>query len=152
VSFVDDRDVERQVQTDPRVTIFDSIRMEIIDDGVVVLTGKVTVPHTRESAAARAGAVPGVREVRNRIEVLPASPFDDSLRSQLARAIYGNTAFRAYASMPNPPIHIIVEDGRVTLEGVVRTEVDRLLAGSIARSSEALEVRNELRTPPPGRR
>ena len=90
--------------------------------------------------------VDGVRQVVNKIDVLPVSQFDDQLRRQLARAIYGNPAFRPFASMVNPPIHIIVERGRVTLEGVVNNNVDRQIANSIASQVLAFEVKNELRT------
>ena len=60
--------------------------------------------------------------------------------------VYGNPAFRPFASMVNPPIHIIVERGRVTLEGVVNNNVDRQIANSIASQVLAFEVKNELRT------
>ena len=82
----------------------------------------------------------------NKIEVLPVSQFDDDLRFRIARAIYSNPNFRSFASMVNPPIHIIVEHGRVTLEGVVNSQVDRMLARSIASSFLAFEVKNELQT------
>ena len=62
------------------------------------------------------------------------SQFDDELRVRIARAIYGSPHFRGYGSMVNPPIHIIVEHGRVTLEGVVNNNVDRMIARSIASS------------------
>ena len=78
--------------------------------------------------------------------MLPASQFDDELRYLIARAIYSNPHFVGYASMVNPPIHVIVERGRVTLEGVVNSEVERMLARSIATSFNAFEVKNELRT------
>jgi hyperosmotically inducible periplasmic protein len=87
-----------------------------------------------------------VKEVRNRIDVLPVSKFDDDLRYQIARAIYSNSNFRPYAFMVNPPIHIIVERGRVTLEGVVNSEVDRMLARSIASNFLAFDVKNDLKT------
>jgi hyperosmotically inducible protein len=51
-----------------------------------------------------------------------------------------------YANQSNPPIHIIVERGRVTLEGVVANRLDRQLAYSIASMFGAFSVRNELRT------
>jgi hyperosmotically inducible protein len=73
------------------------------------------------------------------------SQFDDDLRLRIARAIYSNGNFRPYAFMVNPPIHIIVEHGRVTLEGVVNSEVDRMLARSIATNFLALDVKNELK-------
>jgi osmotically-inducible protein OsmY len=48
--------------------------------------------------------------------------------------------------MVNPPIHVIVEHGRVTLEGVVNSEVDRMLARSIASNFLAFGVKNDLKT------
>jgi hyperosmotically inducible periplasmic protein len=145
------RDIERQVLTYPHFTIFDSIHVQV-EQGVVILTGKVTMPFKRKEIEARVAGVSGVAEVRNRLDVLPVSQFDDDLRFRIARAIYTNAAFRSYASMPNPPIHIIVENGRVTLEGVVNSNVDRMLARSIASSFDAFEVRNELQTVDEARR
>ncbi len=72
------------------------------------------------------------------------SQFDDELRVRIARAIYGSPHFRGYGSMVNPPIHIIVAHGRVTLEGVVNNNVDRMIARSIASSLPV--VRSEERT------
>jgi hyperosmotically inducible protein len=145
------RDVQRQVLRYSHFTIFDSVQAQI-DDGVVTLTGRVTMPYKRDEIARRVAKVETVREVRNRIEVLPASQFDDELRYGIARAIYGNSNFWNYASMTNPPIHIIVERGRVTLEGVVNSEVDRMLARSIAGSFNAFSVTNNLKTDEEARR
>jgi hyperosmotically inducible protein len=82
----------------------------------------------------------------NKIEVLPVSQFDDELRVRIARAIYSNANFRPFATMVNPPIHVIVDHGRVTLEGVVNSEVDRMLARSIASNFLAFSVTNDLKT------
>jgi hyperosmotically inducible protein len=90
--------------------------------------------------------VAAVTSIDNQIEVLPVSQFDNDLRFRIARAIYSNHNFRPYASMVNPPIHIIVDRGRVTLEGVVNSQVDRMLARSIASSFLAFDVKNELQT------
>ena len=139
------REVQREVLRYPHFTIFDSVNAQI-DDGVVVLTGKVTMPYKRDDIERRVNRLGGITEVQNRIEVLPASQFDDELRYLIARAIYSNPHFVGYASMVNPPIHVIVERGRVTLEGVVNSEVERMLARSIATSFNAFEVKNELRT------
>src|SRR5262249_55755797 len=87
-----------------------------------------------------------VRSVRDLITVLPVSNFDDELRYRIARSIYGNANFWNYAAMPNPPIHIVVEHGRVTLTGVVQSNVDRMLARSLATQFGALAVTNELKT------
>jgi hyperosmotically inducible protein len=90
--------------------------------------------------------VEGVRQVRNELQVLPVSFFDDELRYRIARAIYDNPAFWQYASMSNPPIHIVVEKGHVTLTGVVQNNVERMLARSLAMSFNAFSVDNKLRT------
>ena len=139
------REVQRQVLRYPHFTIFDSVSAQT-DSGIVVLTGKVTMPYKRDDIARRVNRLTGITEVQNRIEVLPASQFDDELRYRIARAIYGNPHFAGYGSMVNPPIHIIVERGRVTLEGVVNSDVERMLARSIATSFNAFEVKNELKT------
>ena len=139
------RDVQKQVLRYSHFTIFDSVSAQI-EDGVVVLIGKVTMPYKRTELERRVRKVAGVQRVENRLEVLPASQFDDRLRYEIARAIYGNPAFYGYRSTVNPPIHIIVERGRVTLEGVVNNDVDRMLARSIASSFPAFELKNELKT------
>ena len=90
--------------------------------------------------------VDGVQQVVNHLEVLPVSTFDDELRYRIARSIYRNSNFWNYAIMANPPIHIIVEHGRVTLTGVVQSNVDRMLARSLATQFGAMSVKNELKT------
>jgi hyperosmotically inducible periplasmic protein len=139
------QDVARQVRRYHAFTIFDDVNAGV-DAGVVTLTGKVTMPHKRNDIGRAVARVDGVREVRNAIEVLPTSPFDDELRYRVARAIYGNPAFWNYAAMANPPIHIVVERGRVTLTGVVNSGVDRMLARSLAIGNGAFDVRSLLKT------
>jgi hypothetical protein len=125
--------------------IFDSVHLDI-QGGTVVLRGRVTRVETRDALVVRTGSLAGGRAVRSEIVVLPVSARDDALRLGLARAIYGNPSFRAYAAMTHPPIHIVVEDGYVTLEGVVETAVERSLAGSIAASLDVAGLVNALRT------
>ncbi len=138
-------DVSKQVLRYPQFTIFDSINARVVD-GVVTLSGKVTMPYKRNDIERRIADVAGVRQVNNEITVLPVSLFDDELRFRISRALYGNANFWRYGSMVNPPIHIIVENGRVTLEGVVNSNIDRMLARSIASSFDAFEVTNNLKT------
>ena len=138
-------DVGHQVRQYTRFTIFDDVDASI-DNGVVTLTGKVTAPFKKDDIATRVARVSGVEAVHNEIGVLPVSPFDDDLRYRIARAIYGNSNFWQYAAMANPPIHIIVERGRVTLTGVVNSNVERMLARSLATTFGAFSVRNELKT------
>lgn len=127
-------------------TIFDDVRVEFAEDNVVVLSGKVTMPFKKDDIGRIVENVAGVSAVRNEIDVLPVSPFDDELRARIARAIYGHASFWHYAAMANPPIHIIVENGRVTLTGVVQSNVERMLARSLATTYGAFSVRNDLKT------
>ena len=139
------RAVQKQVLNYTHFTIFDSVNMQI-NDGVVTLTGWVTMPYKSSDIERRVSRVDGVTQVVNRIKELPVSQFDDNLRIRLARAIYGSPHFRGYGSMVNPPIHIIVEHGRVTLEGVVNNNVDRMIARSIASNFLSFDLKNELKT------
>ena len=139
------REVQKQVLRYPHFTIFDSVNAQV-NDGVVVLIGKVTMPYKRNELERRVAKLPGIQRVENRLEVLPVSQFDNDLRFAIARAIYRNPAFIGYGSHVNPPIHIIVDRGRVTLEGVVNSNVDRMIARTIAGSFGSFELKNELKT------
>ena len=139
------RDVSTQVLRYTRFTIFDSVNATV-NDGVVTLSGRVTMPFKSKDIERRVARVDGVSAVRNEVTVLPVSLYDDDLRFRIARAIYGNSNFWRYGTMVNPPVHVIVEHGRVTLEGVVNSNVDRVLAQSIASSSGAFSVTNNLKT------
>ena len=139
------KDVATSVERYTRFTIFDDVSASV-KDGVVTLTGKVTMPFKRDDIEKRVAKVNGVVTVRDEITVLPVSQFDDELRYRIARSIYGHSNFWNYAIMANPPIHIVVERGRVTLTGVVGSEVDRMLARSLATQFGAFSVTNELKT------
>ena len=139
------KDVATSVQRYAQFTIFDDVSASV-KDGVVTLAGKVTMPYKRDDIEKRVARVDGVVAVRDNIWVLPVSQFDDQLRLRIARAIYGNSNFWNYGIMPNPPIHIVVENSRVTLTGVVQSDVDRMLARSLATQFGALSVTNALRT------
>ncbi|HEX6976095.1 MAG TPA: BON domain-containing protein [Vicinamibacterales bacterium] len=138
-------DIATSIDRYTRLTIFDHIGASV-ENGVVTLTGKVTMPYKKDDIVKRVSKVDGVQAVRDGIDVLPVSSFDDDLRYRVARAIYGNSSFWTYASMPNPPIHIIVEGGRVTLAGVVNSNVERMLARSLATGLGELSVTNALKT------
>jgi hyperosmotically inducible protein len=96
--------------------------------------------------------IEGVEKVNNNIEVLPLSPNDDRIRLAAYRAIYGHTALNRYAIQAVPPIHIIVNSGNITLEGVVANEADKNIANIQARSVPgAFNVTNNLRVEDGGR-
>ena len=139
------RDVQRQVLRYPHFTIFDSVHANV-DNGRVTLVGKVTMPYKRTDIEARVAKVAAVTSIDNKIEVLPVSQFDNELRFRIARAIYGHSLFWNYANMVNPPIRIVVNRGRVTLEGVVQSNVERQLARALATGFGEFEVKNKLKT------
>jgi hyperosmotically inducible periplasmic protein len=139
------RDISDQVNRYSRFTIFDDVGASVTQ-GSVELSGWVTMPFKKDDIERRVRRVDGVTNVVNRIEVLPVSQFDDELRYRIARAIYGNSSFWNYAAMANPPIHIVVNRGRVTLTGVVQSNVERMLARSLATGFGSFEVKNALKT------
>lgn len=138
-------DIASQVNRYTQLTIFDSISASV-DEGRVVLTGWVTMPYKRDDLERRVRKVAGVETIDNKINVLPVSQFDDELRFRIARAIYGHSLFWNYANMVNPPIRIVVNRGRVTLEGVVQSNVERQLARSLAAGFGAFDLKNALKT------
>ncbi|MCC7240729.1 MAG: BON domain-containing protein [Acidobacteria bacterium] len=137
--------ISDQVNRYTRYTIFDSLSAAV-ENGRVTLTGWVTMPYKRDDIDRRIRRIDGVVSLENAVQVLPVSQFDDQLRFRIAKAIYGHSSFWQYASMANPPIHIVVNHGRVSLEGVVNSNVERMLARSLAGGFGALDVTNRLRT------
>lgn len=138
-------DIAAQVNRYTQLTIFDSIAADV-NDGRVVLSGWVTMPYKRDDIEKRVRKVAGVNAVDNQIGVLPVSHFDDELRFRIARAIYSHSSFWQYAAMANPPIRIVVNNGHVSLEGVVQSNVERMLARSLASGFGAFDVKNDLKT------
>ena len=129
----------------PYYGVFDNFSFKI-DGSKVTLMGSVTRPTLKSAAENVVKRIEGVSEVVNQIKVLPVSGQDDAIRHATYRAIYGYTALNRYAWRAVPPIHIIVENGNVTLEGVVATESDKALAYAQARSvSGVFSVTNNLR-------
>jgi hyperosmotically inducible protein len=138
-------DISTAVTHYTQFTIFDNVDA-VVKDGLVTLTGDVTMPYKRDDIEKRVAKVDGVRQVTNQIKVLPVSQSDDQLRYRIARAIYNDPNFWNYAIGPNPPIHIIVDHGHVTLTGVVNNNTDRTIARSLAHQFPAMSVKNDLKT------
>lgn len=137
------KDATRAILTYAWYGVFDSVEMGV-EDGVVVLKGSVNQPYRKTDIEERVAGVRGVRGLQSEIQVQSASLFDDRLRLQVARAIYGDQRFVQYAHWPNPPIRIIVDRGRVTLTGYVPSRVEQVVVGHIARSSLAFAVDNRV--------
>lgn len=99
-----------------------------VQNGVVTLEGHALGPIAEQSAVALTEYTPGVKGVINQIRVDPISPMDDGIRIRTFRAIYGYPPLQKYAMIPSRPIRISVENGTVTLYGVVDNEMDKQLA------------------------
>lgn len=127
-----------------RLTMFDDVTITV-KNRTVTLTGKVTQPFKRDEVGARVAAIDGIRALVNDIGVLPASNSDANLRQELASSIYGYPAFRRFKEMREPPIHILVENARVTLTGYVLDQGDKTLAAALAQIKGVMSVKNELR-------
>jgi len=139
-------DISKTVQRYTHFTVFDNVDASV-KNGVVTLTGQVTMPFKREDIEKRVAKVDGVKQLNDKIVVLPVSQFDDQLRYRIARAIYSNPNFWNYAIGPNPPIHIVVDHSHVTLEGVVMNDMDRIIARTIASNQfGVMSVKNNLKT------
>lgn len=139
--------VRHELVTLPYYDVFDWLEAELLSDGHVVLRGEVVRPTTSDDAEHRVRKIESVPGVTNQIKVLSLSPRDNDLRIALYRAIYDwNSPLFRYAMRAMPPIHIVVENGRVTLKGFVASQLESQLAYTAARQvSGVFEVRNELR-------
>lgn len=140
------KEIRHELATLPYYGVFDWLEGQVNPDGTVMLRGQVVRPTTKSDAEARVRNIEGVTRVENQIETLPLSPQDDDIRVAVYRAIYNYSSplFR-YATQAVPPIHIIVNRGRVTLKGVVATESDSQLAYTAVRGVPGtFEVKNEL--------
>lgn len=135
--------VAEAVVTYSNFTIFDDISIGV-DNRVVTLRGRVTMPTKKDDIEKRVAGIDGIRELHNEIGVLPLSQADAALRTRVALAIYRHPAFWRYSQQVNPPIHIIIENQHITLTGAVDSEVDKMLAYSLAQVGGALSVTNEL--------
>jgi hyperosmotically inducible protein len=116
-----------------RYDVFDWLTFELLDEGGVRLGGAVRNAFLKDQAERVAKRVEGVETVVNEIEILPPSSSDDRTRLQVYRALFFDTPLERYAIGADNPIHIVVKNGRVTLEGIVASEMDRTLAGFKAR-------------------
>ena len=135
----------KQILTYYAYSIFDWITLEGAGSKLVV-NGYVSQPYKKPDIGYFLAHIKGVAELQNNLEVLPLSSFDDEIRISVARAIYNDPFFITYASMANPPIHIVVKGGNVTLEGVVNSQGEKTKAEADARFAETFfNLTNNLR-------
>jgi len=135
----------KQIVTYYAYGIFDNVALEARGNKLIV-SGQVSQPFKKEDIGHFLARIKGVAELENDLEVLPLSSYDDSLRVAISRAIFNDPYFVRYATQAVPPIHIIVKNGNVTLEGVVSTELDRIKAENNARfAATFFSLSNNLR-------
>jgi hyperosmotically inducible protein len=130
----------------PYYGVFDNLLYKVSPDGTLTLLGEVSRPTLKSDAEMAVKEIEGVERVDNQIKVLPVSPNDDRIRRATYRKIYGNSVLSQYQLRAVPPIHIVVDNGHVTLEGVVARPMEKQVAGMQANSvSGVFSVKNNLR-------
>jgi hyperosmotically inducible periplasmic protein len=139
------REVRHELVMLPYYGVFDNLSYRV-DGNTVTLLGEVTRPTLKSDAEKAVKDVEGVERVVNEIKVLPLSGTDDRIRLATYHAIFGKPGLDRYALQAVPPIHIIVTNGYVTLEGVVSTQADKDQAGIYAKTVPGVfSVTNNLR-------
>jgi hyperosmotically inducible protein len=125
-------------------TAFNAISVSV-QNGVAALGGTAYGPVDKESALIDASYMAGVKDVIDNIKVDPLSMMDDRIRVATARAVYGFPSLNKYAIDPVKPIRIVVQNGNVTLEGLVMNQADKDVAGLRANGVfGAFKVTNDL--------
>jgi len=122
------QEVRHQLVMLPQLSIFDNLAYKV-DGGTVTLLGQVRTAVLKGDAENAVKGVEGVEHVDNQIQILPVGPNDDRIRRDVARAIFNDSRLFQYAIQSVPPIHIIVNRGHVSLEGVVANQGDKDAAG-----------------------
>ncbi len=139
------REVYHQLVLLPHLTVFDNLQYEVNGNNVT-LSGEVTQPVDKSDADSAVKNIEGVGNVTDNIKVLPLSPMDNQIRIAEFRSIYGFPSLQKYAQFAVQSIHIIVDGGHVTLDGVVDSEADKDAAGVRANTvSNVFSVTNNLK-------
>jgi hyperosmotically inducible protein len=146
--------VQKALERLPYYGVFDFLAFGV-DRGTVTILGYAYRGGLKTEAVQAVKRVRGVDDVVDRIEILPSSPLDESIRLATFASVYGDDHFSRYipggpltvrydfsllSRFPNMqqvgtyPIHIIVKNSRTTLLGTVDTDLDRTLASTRART------------------
>jgi len=122
------QEVRHELLSLPQFGIFDNLEF-MVNGSTVTLMGEVRTAFLKDAAEKVVQRVEGVEQVKNQIEVLPASATDERIRLAVARALFDqDSPLLRYSMGAVPSLHIIVKNGRVTLEGVVASQTDKNLA------------------------
>lgn len=140
-------DVSRAIQRYPHYRIWDYIDGRI-DDGVVSIFGRVTPERDKAGELfERIAKVRGVQDVQMNVTPLSPSRSDDRLRAAIGRRLFSSEHFQRFASMPNPPFHIIVNNSVVTLVGYVQSQIEYIeMQRIVAQTQGVLRVDNQIQT------
>ena len=138
-------ELSRQVQRYPHYTIWDFINGRV-QDGNVVLGGWVTPDRDKSGDLfERVAKIDGVQDVQNNIEILSPSQGDNRLRRSIIRQLARSTHFERLVMMPNPPFHIVINNGIVLLVGYVQGQIELLeMQRIVAQTQGVLRVENRL--------
>jgi hyperosmotically inducible periplasmic protein len=118
------KDVQHALLNYSDFTAFDDLSFRV-QNGQVTLFGAVTEPFKRSDIQNITAKVPRVNGVANNIQVLPFSDSDNLLRREIATALRHDPALGRYQMGTHPSIHILVNNGQVTLAGAVNTQSDK---------------------------
>jgi hyperosmotically inducible periplasmic protein len=118
----------------PYYDVFDHVAFSVRESDSVVLEGEVTRPALRTDAEVAVRNIAGVKTVTNTIRVLPASPGDEAIRWTAFKTIFEKPGLQMYATQLVSPLRIIVDHGKITLDGMVANRFDRTLIFDAARS------------------
>ena len=146
-----EKKVRRELLSASWEPVFDHLSFQV-SGNTVTLYGQVLNPSTRKRAERFVKEIEGVSQVINNIEVLPLSGFDNSIRHQAVYALANQGGLYRYLQGNNPSLRIVVNRGRVTLEGIVNDETDKRLAFFAVNGIPGVfSVTNNLRTEKGGR-
>jgi hyperosmotically inducible protein len=139
------QEVRHQLVMLPWYSVWDNLQFKV-NGSEVTLLGQVVQDRTKQDAESHVKGIEGVTKVINNIEILPASPNDDRIRRAEYRAIFGDPVLEMYSFGSVQPLHIVVKNGHVTLEGAVLNEGHKNLAGIRANGVPGVfSVTNNLR-------
>jgi osmotically-inducible protein OsmY len=143
-----DRDIRADAETAvlrwARYGPFDAVGVDV-KNGAVKLSGWVEDPFKRNEVEELLAAVDAVRDVVNNLRVQGFSAGDVRLRQEIHSRIYNDPLFERWRDLPDPPVRVYVNRGRVTLVGTVGSTVEQVAVGHIARSTLAFAVDNQVK-------
>lgn len=145
------QEVRHQLMLLPWYTVFDQLAYSV-NGYTVTLTGAVVNPTLKSDAQNAVKRIEGVEKVVNQIQILPDSPMDNQIRRAEYRKIYSQPSLSRYGIGNLQSIHILVDNGHVTLTGYVDSEADKNVANIQANSvPNVFSVKNDLMVQNPGK-